>query len=315
MGRPLRIEYPGAFYHITARGNERKNIFKSNRDRERFLGYLGSASERYKAIIHTYSLMDNHYHILLQTPAGNLSQIMHHINGAYTNYFNVKRKRSGHLFQGRYKALLVDIYEYALELSRYIHLNPVKAGMVDKPEQYKWSSYRDYINVNKSSKWLYTEFILSLFSRKTSIAKKQYRRFVESMADVDYESPFKDVFASTILGGRSFINQIREKHLDRKKSDRDLPDLKQFYEMPDIEGIIKQAAKVLNEDAALLKRVQIYLCHKFSGQKLKDIGLHFGIGVSGVSQASRRVALQIKGDKKLKKKIDKIILDLDLSTV
>ena len=315
MGRPLRIEYPDAFYHITARGNERQNIFKSNRDRERFLGYLESASERYKAIIHTYSLMDDHYHILLQTPAGNLSQIMHHINGAYTNYFNVKRKRSGHLFQGRYKALLVDIDGYAQELSRYIHLNPVKAGMVEKPEQYKWSSYRDYINVNKSSKWLCIDFVLSLFSIKTSIAKKQYRRFVESMIDVEYESPLKNVFASTILGGRSFINQIREKHLDRKKSDRDLPDLKRFYEMPDIEEIIKQAAKVLNEDTALLKRVQIYLCHKFSGQKLKEIGLHFGIGVSGVSQASRRVALQIKGDKNLKKKIDKIISYLNLSTV
>lgn len=315
MGRPLRIEYPDAFYHITARGNERQNIFKSNRDRERFLGYLASASERYKAIIHTYSLMDNHYHILLQTPAGNLSQIMHHINGAYTNYFNAKRKRFGHLFQGRYKALLVDIDEYAQELSRYIHLNPVKAGVVEKPEQYKWSSYRDYINVNKSSQWLCIDFILSLFSRKTSVAKKQYRRFVESMIAVEYESPLKNVFASTILGSRSFINQIREKHLDRKKSDRDLPDLKQFYELPDLEKIIKQAAKVLKEDAALLKRVQIYLCHKFSGQKLKEIGLHFGISVSGVSQASRRVALQIKDDKKLKKKIDKIISDLNLSTV
>ena len=103
--------------------------------------------------------------------------------------------------------------------------------------------------------------------------------------------------------------------MDRKKSNRDLPDLKQFYEMPDIEEIIKQAAKVLSEDTALLKRVQIYLCHKFSGQKLKDIGYHFGIGVSGVSQANRRVALQIKDDKRLKRKIDKIILDLNLSTV
>jgi len=315
MGRPLRIEYPDAFYHITARGNERQNIFRSNRDRERFLGYLESASERYKAIIHTYCLMDNHYHILLQTPAGNLSQIMHHINGAYTNYFNTKRKRSGHLFQGRYKALLVDIDEYAQELSRYIHLNPVKAGMVENPGQFKWSSYRYYIDMNKSPSWLFTDFILSLFSRKVSVAKKQYRKFVESMVEVEYENPLENVFASTILGGRSFINEIREKHLDRKKLDRDLPDLKHFHEMPDPEEIIKQTAKVLSEDAALLKRVQIYLCHKFSGQKLKDIGLQFGIGVSGVSQASRRVALQLKDDKKLKKKVDKLILDLGLSTV
>ena len=219
------------------------------------------------------------------------------------------------MFQGRYKALLVDIDEYAQELSRDIHLNPVKAGIVEKPEQYKWSSYQDYINVNKSSKWLCTEFILSLFSRKTSVARKQYRMFVESMVDVEYESPLKNVFASTILGDRSFINQIREKHLDRKRLDRDLPDLKQFNEMPDLAEIIKQAGKVLSEEAPLLKRVQIYLCHRFSGKKLKDIGLQFGIGVSGVSQASRRVALQIKDDKKLKKKIDKIISELSLSTV
>ena len=259
--------------------------------------------------------MDNHYHILLQTPGGNLSQIMHHINGAYTNYFNAKRKRSGHLLQGRYKALLVDIDEYAQELSRYIHLNPVKAGMVEKPEQYKWSSYRYYINVNNSPKWLCTDFILSLFSRKASVARKQYRRFVEAMLDVEYESPFKNVFASTILGDRSFINQIRESHLDKKQADRDLPDLKRLHEMPDLEEIIRQASKVLCEDAALLRRVQIYLCHRFSGQTLKDIGLHFGIGVSGVSQASHRVALQIKGDKKLKKLIAEIISKLDLSTV
>jgi len=139
--------------------------------------------------------------------------------------------------------------------------------------------------------------------------------FVESMVDMEYESPLKNVFASTILGGHSFINQIREKHLDRKRLDRDLPDLKQFNEMPDLAEIIKQAGKVLSGDAALSRRVQIYLCHRFSGQKLKDIGLHFGIGVSGVSQASRRVALQIKNDKKLQKKIDKIISELCLSTV
>jgi len=135
------------------------------------------------------------------------------------------------------------------------------------------------------------------------------------MLERAYESPIKNVFASTILGGLDFINEIREKHLNSKKSDRDLPDLKHFYERPDLEVIIKQTAKVLNEDAALLKRVQIYVCHRFSRQKLSDIGVHFGIGVSGVSQTSRRVNIQIKDDKRLKKKIDKLILDLGLSTM
>jgi putative transposase len=316
MGRPLRIEYPDAFYHITARGNERQNIFRSNRDRERFLGYFDSATERYKAIIHAYCLMDNHYHLLLQTPGGNLSQIMHHINGAYTNYFNKKRERSGHLFQGRYKALLVDIDEYAQELSRYIHLNPVRAGMIENPEQFKWTSYRYYIGLKESPKWLFTDFILNLFNRNASTAKNQYRMFVESIVDmVVDENPFKNVFASTILGGRSFINEIRERHLGKKKPDRDLPDLNCFLEIPDLEQIIEQTAAVFGEDTALLKKVQIYLCHKFSGQKLKDIGMHFGIGLSGVSQASRRVALQIKEDKRLRKKVNKVILALGLSNV
>ena len=125
MARPLRITYPGAFYHITSRGNERKEIYKTNRDREKFLSYLESATERYGAMIHVYCLLNNHYHLLLETPSGNLSQIMRHINGAYTTYFNTKRNRAGHLFQGRFKAILVDIDEYSKELSRYIHLNPV----------------------------------------------------------------------------------------------------------------------------------------------------------------------------------------------
>ena len=138
MARPLRITYPGAFYHVTSRGNERKNVFKSKRDRVKFLEYLDSATKRYDAVIHAFCLMDNHYHLLLETPSGNLPQIMRHTNGAYTTYFNVKRERSGHLFQGRYKAILVDMDEYAKELSRYIHLNPVRAKMVKTPEEYEW---------------------------------------------------------------------------------------------------------------------------------------------------------------------------------
>ncbi len=131
MTRPLRIQFDGAYYHVTSRGNERKNVFRNNRDREQFLSYLKSAHYRYKAVFHVFCLMNNHYHYLLETPKGNLSQIMHHINGAYTNYFNIKHRRREHLFQGRYKAIVVDADSYAGELSRYIHLNPVRAGLID----------------------------------------------------------------------------------------------------------------------------------------------------------------------------------------
>jgi len=149
MGRPLRIEYAGAHYHVTAQGNEKKDVFKSQRDREQFLSYLESAVNRYGAVIHAYYLMSNHYHLLIETPSGNISQIMQHINGAYTNYFNVKRKRVGHLFQSHYKAILIEADAYSKELSRYIHLNSVRAGMVNRPEEYRWSSYCDYISQRK----------------------------------------------------------------------------------------------------------------------------------------------------------------------
>jgi len=169
MARPLRITFPGAFYHITSRGNARKVVFKSKRDREKFLEYLESATQRYDALIHAYCMMDNYFHLLLETPSANLPQIMRHINGAYTTYFNIKRKRSGHLFQGRYKSILVDIDEYAKELSRYIHLNPVRAGMVDKPEAYQWSSYPYYIGKKKAPEWLHRAFVLGYFGEKESI--------------------------------------------------------------------------------------------------------------------------------------------------
>jgi putative transposase len=134
VSRPLRIEYPGAFYHVTSRGNERRTVFQSNRDREKYLSYLESAHERYGAVIHVYCLMGNHYHLLLETPRGNLSKILQYVNGAYTTYFNIKRSRSGHLFQGRFKGILVDKDEYykeLKELSRYISLyspQPCKSG-------------------------------------------------------------------------------------------------------------------------------------------------------------------------------------------
>jgi putative transposase len=127
MARPLRIEYPDAFYHVTSRGNERKNIFRIEKDYERFLGYLESPTDRYGARIHCFCLMSNHYHLLLETPKGNLHMILHHLNTSYTNYLNARTGRVGHLLQGRYCCILVEKDSYAIELSRYIHLNPVRA--------------------------------------------------------------------------------------------------------------------------------------------------------------------------------------------
>ena len=313
MARPLRITYPGAFYHVTSRGNERKDVFKSKRDRERFLEYLESASQRYDAVVHAYCLMGNHYHLLMETPSGNLSQIMRHINGAYTTYFNVKRKRSGHLFQGRYKAILIDIDEYAKELSRYIHLNPVRARMVETPEEYEWSSYQFYIGKQKPPEWLHIDFILGYFGEKVSIAKKQYQQFVNMLDNKEYESPLMEVVSSTILGAPDFIAFIKDTYLAGKKPDKDLPALKELSEKPSVGDILDEVESVYDEDHALARNIKLYLCQRYTGEKLKDIGKHFGIGESGVSQACRRVAQRIDRDKKLKRKIGKIEKKLIMS--
>ena len=149
MARQLRLEYEGAFYHITSRGNERKRVYFSRYDYDKFKEYLGEAQDKYGFRLHCYVLMTNHYHLLIETPNGNISKVMHYVNGAYTNYVNRKRNRSWHLFQGRYKAILIDHDNYLLELSRYLHLNPVRANIVAKPQEYRQSSYKSYISRKK----------------------------------------------------------------------------------------------------------------------------------------------------------------------
>ncbi len=306
MARPLRIEYAGAFYHVTSRGNEQKDVFKSQRDREKFLEYLASATERYGAIVHAYCLMSNHYHLLLETPEGNLAQIMRHINGAYTTYFNFKRKRAGHLFQGRYKAILVEADEYATELSRYIHLNPVRAGMVTRPEEYRWSSYGSYISASKTTEWLKTEFILGYFSGNAVDAHNSYRQFVEELLAGEYESPLKTTVASTILGSEGFVSEIAERHLGEKKADRGVPAVKGLSTRPSIDVIIQKIKTVLGERDELTRNVSIYCCQKYSGAKLQQIGERFGISDAAVSQASRRLVLKAAKDQELKKVIDSV---------
>src|SRR3989338_712132 len=313
MARPLRIEYPGAFYHITSRGNERKNIFKNEYDFKKFLEYLEAANKRYRAVIHIYCLMSNHYHLLIETPLGNLSQIMRHINGSYTTYFNTKRQRAGHLFQGRYKAILVEADEYAGELSRYIHLNPVRAGIVNNPEEYRCSSYQNYTG-KKADKWLTTDFILGYFGGKGSTAFKKYGNFVKSLINREYDSPLKDTVSSTILGGADFIKEIKDKYLSGKEADRDIPALRELKKVL-IEDIMKEVEATFKGKHSFSKKAALYLCHRYSGRTLKEIGGYFGMGESGVSQSSRRFSLKLEVNKKLSKKVNSICKRLSLCNV
>ncbi len=311
MARALRIEYPGANYHITSRGNERKSIYRNKGDRRSFLLYLKSAYLRYGAVIHAYCLMDNHYHILLETPRGNLSQIMRHINGAYTTRFNVKHKRKGHLFQGRYKAILVDADAYLTELSRYIHLNPVRAGMVDMPEKYSWSSYRYYIGKKKKPDWLFVDSILGYFEHITVSPEENYTSFVLAMIfDKEY-SPLDKAVASTMLGCDSFIERIIDEYLGNKKSHQDVPALRELKRVERLDIISKEVKTEMGENGTS-KKAAIYISHQHSGKSLKEIGAYFGISASGVSLASSRFMKTVRWNIRLRKNIEAVIKKLNL---
>ena len=226
MARPLRIEYPGAFYHVMHRGNAGSDIFKSIRDREKFLEYIGKAVERYDIKVHTYCLMTNHYHLLIETPHPNLSQAIKWINVGYVAYFNRKRRRSGHLFQGRFKAVVVDADEYLKSLSRYIHLNPVRARMIEHCKDYPWSSYPVFGGYKKAPEWLETDWLLSLFGQNRKKAMERYREFVESMQNEKIENPSKDIVSGIILGGTDFIHWIKRKFLSEAHDNKEKPQLK-----------------------------------------------------------------------------------------
>lgn len=307
LARPLRIEFPNAFYHVTSRGNERKTVFRNTGDRERFLSYLESAHHRYGAILHVYCLMDNHYHLLLETPRGNLSQILHHINGAYTTYFNIRHGRSGHLFQGRFKAILVEKDSYSEELSRYVHLNPVRAGLVKNPLEYRWSSYRYYIGEQREPEWFTTALILGYLGSHGRSTYRKYRQFVEEGISTKLEDPLRGVIASTLLGGEDFIRRIREEHLEVRRIDRrNIPSVKKVLKGPTPGEIEAAVAKVIGEDHSLYRKLCIHLSHQWSGWGLEQIGAHFGMRGSAVSQSSRRLRKMMDGDKVMGKILESV---------
>lgn len=315
MGRPLRIQYPGAWYHITSRGNEKKPIFKSRRDREKFLSYLKTANERYGAIIHVYCLMNNHYHLLLETPNPNLSQILHHINGAYTNYFNAKRHRSGHLFQGRYRAIVVEKDSYCQELSRYIHLNPVRAGLVEEPLKYPWTSYPYYIGIKSKPSWLKTDTVLAYFDKDVRKAQRHYRLFVEKVLGRELESPIKNIFASTFLGTEKFIEHSKEKWIEFKNADlRNIPALRKLQTLPLLEETEHIVRTIVGKEGRSCKKLCLYVAQQYCGYSLKQIGAHYGMKESAVCQSNRRLGDLLKKDKEMKKMLGKILEMLNVET-
>ena len=209
MARPLRIEYEGGTYHITARGNEKRVIFDDETDFRKFESFLNRYIERFGVRLYCYVLMDNHYHLLIETPRANLTAFMHNVQSYYTNYYNRRHNRVGRLFQGRYKALIVDKDSYLLDLSRYIHLNPVRAGLVKRPEQWRWSSYTEYIKPSSVNKWIETGEILSHFGKRRNTACRKYAEFTRAKLGKDDDDIFSDVASQLILGSDEFVEKVK----------------------------------------------------------------------------------------------------------
>ena len=204
MARPLRIQFSGAVYHVIARGNERKPIVRDDDDREKRVDWLQRAVETYGWHLFAFVLMTNHEHLFLKTPEPNLSAGMQYLNGSYTSYFNRRHRRAGHLFQGRFKGHLVEEEGYFLEVSRYIHLNPVRAKMAAGPEEYRWSSYRGYVRASRAVPWIVYDKVLGEFGRDLSTARRAYGRFVRAGVDEPPPSPFGKAIGGLLLGSEKF---------------------------------------------------------------------------------------------------------------
>ena len=309
MARQLRLEYKGAFYHVTSRGNQRTEIFWDDKDRAEFKRILERTKGRYSYILHAYVLLDNHYHLLIETPYGNLGRIMQNINTSYTVFINRRYRRAGHLFQGRYKAYIIDKESYLLELGRYIHLNPVRAGIVKRPEHYPWSSYRDYISVAGKEKITDTDDMLSSFSKSRTIARSAYGVFVND--GIAGKSPL-DFAVGSILGNESFRRRVL-RFLKGIPDKTEIPEIRRIEPKYEMREIVRGIAEYYGiEERGLLERkkasarqrsVAIYLCKTLSGKKNAEIGQMFGITLQGVTNTLRRLGKVVAEDRRLDKEI------------
>jgi putative transposase len=210
MARPLRIEFEGGVYHVTTRGWERRDVVRDEEDRANWLRLLDRVALRFHWPVYAWALMRNHWHLFLSTLEPNLSRGMHDLNSDYATLFNRRHRRRGALFQGRFKAILVQEECYAWTLSRYVHLNPVRAGAVARPEQYRWSSYRDYQNPKEAPSWLAWETVLGTIGKDVARSRREYIRFVESGIERGkVDSPLAAVMGGVLLGSESWVERMR----------------------------------------------------------------------------------------------------------
>ena len=271
MARPLRIEYDGALYHVTSRGNDRKAIFKDDSDRSLFLNTFAQVSERFHWMCHAYCLMNNHYHLVIETPDGNLSKGMRQLNGVYTQAFNKRHGRVGHVFQGRFKAILVQKDSHFLDVCRYVVLNPVRAKTISHPQQCKWSSYRATAGIVEAHGCLTVDEILSHFEQRKAIAHKKYGEFV--LDGIDSPSIWDNLEAQSLLGVEGFADGLRHLVTEKQRT-REIPKGQRFFGRPPLEKLFSQRRDdKISRDRLIAKAVTHY---GYSQMELASfLGLHY----------------------------------------
>lgn len=319
MARPLRIEYPNAVYHVMNRGLRRNDIFHIDDDYQVFLETLKETSKLFNIRTISYCLMPNHYHLLIQTPRANLSRAMRHLNGVYTQRFNRIHKKDGPLFRGRYKAILIQEDEYLTQLIRYIHLNPVQAGLTQDPIKFPWSSHTHYLKAKDQKPWLFVRLGLSFFASKTPKALVAYKNFIHQGIDPKTLSFYNKKNQEPILGDPDFLNYIKEKYIyGREGLSSEIPEGRKLGGEAVVDQIIKEVSdnyKTFLRALLLSKRgvqhparhMAIYLSREFSGLTLLEIAGYFKINsYKTVNSGCQRFKSQLSKDTGLKQRYNNI---------
>ncbi|HEY2094570.1 MAG TPA: transposase [Thermoanaerobaculia bacterium] len=286
MARALRTDFPGAVHHVTSRGNERRPIFIDDRDREMFLEFLGRAVKRFGWSLTAYVLMTNHFHLVVQTPEPNLSRGMHWLNTAYVVWFNRRHERSGHLFGGRFKAFLIEKETYFTTVLRYVVLNPVRANMVARPEDYRWSSYRGTAGLESAPEWLDTASALGVFAPVAEVAPILYRQFVEQA--LPNNGRLWDKLANGIYLGTEAWRKKMRKVVESKPRSTDHPKAHRAVGRPKMHRIVAAIARCAGAAAASI--------HSSRGGVLRRLAAWIGWNEGLITLRSIAASLRMRSE-------------------
>ena len=312
MSRPLRIDYPNAWHHVMNRARRGEDLFVDKADYQQFIDLLQETADLFNVNVAAFCLMPTHYHLMVQTPDTNLSRCMRHVNGVYTQRYNVRHGCDGTLFRGRYKSILVDADSYMLQLVRYIHQNPLKAGLVNYLDQYVWSSHKGYLSKAKKWNWLYKDFVLQMLTVQTNTQIRIYKQFMAQEHDEDLVRILNRKNPPSMLGSEKFIAWIKDRFF-KKKKDKEVPASRELA--PELNTIISEVIRYYKIRPSTLRDVRrgieneprdvaMYLIRSLRSEPLMRVGAGFGLNrYSSVSSVVMRVKAKLQEDRKFKNRL------------